>query len=180
MRRRLAAVVTLPAVVLAAQVGLASATPTTGETLGDQHADLSASITATNAHSLRADWRDAMSGMTAIMEPTPGIFSSSSTTDDWRVDDDPPSEVHVLIDEPGLQAGFWRALPGVTPALVRWAPPGRELIAVVRGQAHLQIEDGLELELSAGSVAALPAGARVTWQVSHDFLEFWVLVLEPQ
>ena len=120
-----------------------------------------------------------MSGKTAVMELTPGIFSSSSATDDWRLDDDPPGEVHLLIDEPDLQAGFWRALPGVTPDIVRWTPPGRELISVVRGQAHLQIEDGPELDLSAGSVAALPARARIAWQVSPDFVEFWVLVSQP-
>jgi uncharacterized cupin superfamily protein len=117
-----------------------------------------------------------MSGKTAVMELAPGIFSSSSATDDWRLDDDPPGEVHVLIDEPGIQAGFWRALPGVTPDTVRWTPPARELISVVRGEAHLQIAGGAELDLRVGGVAALPAGAQITWRVSPDFLEFWVLV----
>jgi uncharacterized cupin superfamily protein len=50
----------------------------------------------------------------------------------------------------------------------------------MRGKAHLQIEGGTELDLGVGSVAALPAGARITWRVTPDFLEFWVLVSQPQ
>jgi uncharacterized cupin superfamily protein len=110
------------------------------------------------------------------MELAPGIHYSISATDDWLADDDPPGEVHLLLDEPGLQAGFWRPVSGVTSDIVRWTPPAREVISVVRGQAHLQIEGGPELELGTGSVAALPEGERITWQVSPDYLEFWVLV----
>lgn len=126
-----------------------------------------------------AKWRDCghyVPGKTAVMELAPGIHSSSSATDDWLADDDPPGEVHLLVDEAGLQAGFWRPVPGVTPNLVHWKLPAREVISVVRGQAHLHIEGGPELDLGPGSVAALPAGAHITWQVSPDYLEFWVLV----
>ena len=109
------------------------------------------------------------------MERSANISSSSAETAEWLADDDPPGEVHILVDEPGLQAGFWRAVPGVTPDPVHWAPPGRELISVVRGHAHLDIAGGTELDLRAGGIAALPAGAEITWRVSPDFLEFWVL-----
>jgi polyvinyl alcohol dehydrogenase (cytochrome) len=80
MRRRVAAVITLSVVVLAAQVGLASAAPATGETLGNQHADLSASITATNAHSLRAAWFVRTAGPVSA---TPIFWRDSVLLSDW-------------------------------------------------------------------------------------------------
>ena len=114
------------------------------------------------------------------MESGPGIFSSSSATDDWRLDDYRPGEVHVLIDEPGIQVGSGgRRLVSLEDTM-QWAPPGRELISVLRGRGHLQIEGGPELDLRVGGVAALPAGAQITWRVSPDFLEFWLLVPSPQ
>jgi len=95
--------------------------------------------------------------------------------EDWQPDTDPPGEVSVLVDDGRVQAGFWRPAPGVTPDVVAWSPPTREIIVVLRGGVSIQVQDGPKLELSVGGVASLPAGAKATWRCTPDFVEFWVL-----
>jgi uncharacterized cupin superfamily protein len=109
------------------------------------------------------------------MELAPDIYFSAWADGDWQPDTDPPGEVRVLIEGDQTEAGFWRPAPGVTPEKVAWSPPAREVIVVLSGEASIEIEDGPTLELSAGSAASLPAGARATWRCSPDFVEFWVL-----
>jgi uncharacterized cupin superfamily protein len=67
----------------------------------------------------------------------------------------------------------------VTPDPVRWTLPAREAILVLKGGARIEIEGGPTLELSVGSIASLPEGARTAWQLTPDFTEFWVLDGRP-
>jgi uncharacterized cupin superfamily protein len=111
------------------------------------------------------------------MEAVPGVYVSSTQTDGWERDSDPPGEVHVLCEAADMEAGLWRPLEGVTPDPVHWTLPAREAILVLAGQARIEIEGGSTLELKPGSLASLPAGARTTWHVTADFKEFWVLTV---
>ena len=108
------------------------------------------------------------------MEIAPGVFVSDGS-DEWQPDDDPPGEVRFLLAEEGLQAGFWRSVPGVTPEPVRWTLPTREVILVLEGSARIEIEDGPTLELAAGDSASIPEGSVTTWHLEPGFKELWVL-----
>ena len=116
------------------------------------------------------------------MEAGPGAYSSSTLTESWERDSDPPGEVHALCADAGFEAGFWRPLAGLTPDPVGWTLPGREAILVLEGRARIEIEGGPTLELGPGAMASLPDGAVTTWHLTPDFKEFWVLcepVAEP-
>jgi uncharacterized cupin superfamily protein len=51
----------------------------------------------------------------------------------------------------------------------------REILLVVEGTARIEIKDGPALDLRAGDMATLPAGAETIWHVGVPFKEFWVL-----
>ena len=51
------------------------------------------------------------------------------------------------------------------PRSSRWA----------RCRARIEIEGAPVLELAAGDIASLPAGARTTWHLTTPFKEFWVI-----
>ena len=65
--------------------------------------------------------------------------------------------MHVLCDGDGIQSGLSRFTEVTEP--VTWTLPGRETILVLEGAARIEIEDGAVLELTAGDIASLPAGA---------------------
>ena len=53
------------------------------------------------------------------MEPHPGVFVSKTGTDEWEPDPEVPgSEVHVLVDADGVQAGLTRFLEADAPVPV--------------------------------------------------------------
>jgi hypothetical protein len=93
------------------------------------------------------------------MEPYPGVFVSTSSAEAWEPAPEVGGEMHVLCDGYGIQSGLSRFAEATQP--VRWALPGRETLLV--------------LELTAGDIASLPAGARTTWYLTTPFKEFWVI-----
>lgn len=109
------------------------------------------------------------------MEVSPGVFTSSVSAEEWEPDTDPPGEVHVLTSGPGVEAGLWRPVQGVTPEPVRWTLPAREVILILEGAAKIGIEGGPTLELKAGDMASMPEGAVTTWHLTPDFKELWVI-----
>ena len=112
------------------------------------------------------------------MEFGQDIYLSTITTEDWEPDDDPPGDVHVLVATDGLEAGFWRRSPSLTPDPVTWTVPTREVILVLRGSARIEMKGGPTLDPHEGSTASLPGGTMTTWHLSPDFMEFWVLAGE--
>jgi uncharacterized cupin superfamily protein len=56
-----------------------------------------------------------------------------------------------------------------------WTFLDREILLVVEGTARMEIKDGPTLDLRAGDIATLPAGAETIWHVGVPFKEFWVL-----
>ena len=107
------------------------------------------------------------------MEPQPGVFVSSLSTDAWEEDPDVGGLTHILCDEPGLQAGFNRY--DAAPGPVRWTPPQHETFMIIEGAARIEIAGGVTLYLEAGGVATVPAGTETTWHIAAPFREFWVL-----
>jgi uncharacterized cupin superfamily protein len=107
------------------------------------------------------------------MEAQPGVFVSSLSADAWEPDPDVGGLMHVLCDEPGLQAGFTRY--DAPPAPVHWTPPQHETFMILEGSARIEIAGGATLDLEAGGVATLPAGTETTWHITAPFREFWVL-----
>ena len=81
--------------------------------------------------------------------------------------------MHVLCDGEGIQSGLSRFTEVTGP--VQWTLPGRETFLVLEGAARIEIDDGQVLELTAGDIASLPAGARTTWYLTTPFKEFWVI-----
>jgi uncharacterized cupin superfamily protein len=107
------------------------------------------------------------------MEPYPGVFVSTSSAEAWESDPEVGGELHVLCDGDGVQSGLSRFTEVTEP--VTWTLPGRETLLVLEGAARIEIEDGPVLELTAGDIASLPAGARTTWHLTTPFKEFWVI-----
>jgi uncharacterized cupin superfamily protein len=107
------------------------------------------------------------------MEPYPGVFVSSLSAQAWEPDPEVGGEMHVLCSGHGVESGLSRFTEATEP--VRWTLPGRETLLVLEGAARIEIDDGPVLELTAGDIASLPAGARTTWYLTTPFREFWVI-----
>ena len=115
------------------------------------------------------------------MEPQPGVFVTSLSTDAWEADPDVGGLTHFLCELPDLQAGFTRY--DTAPAPIRWTPPQRETFMIIEGAARIEIAGGATLDLEAGGVASLPAGTATTWHITAPFREFWVMSgpsIEPE
>jgi uncharacterized cupin superfamily protein len=103
----------------------------------------------------------------------PGVFVSSLSANTWEPDLEVGGEMHVLCSSHGAESGLSRFTEPTDP--VRWTLPGRETILILEGAARIEIEDGPVLDLRAGDIASLPAGARTTWHLTTPFKEFWVI-----
>jgi uncharacterized cupin superfamily protein len=102
------------------------------------------------------------------------VFVSSVATEEFEADPDVPgTEQHVLFASTGLSSGMSRVTTDGDP--ITWTLPQREFLLVLEGTARIEIRDGPTLNLRAGDMATLPAGAETTWHVSVPFKEFWVL-----
>ena len=107
------------------------------------------------------------------MEPYPGVFVSSLSATAWEPDPEVGGEMHVLCGGHGAESGLSRFTESTEP--VRWTLPGRETLLVLEGAARIEIDGGPVLELTAGDMASLPAGASTTWYLTTPFREFWVI-----
>ena len=103
-----------------------------------------------------------------------GLFISRVTTEDFEPDPDVPgTEQHVLYAGADVSAGMSRVTADGDP--IMWTLPQREFLLVLEGAARVEVKDGPTLNLRAGDMATIPAGAQTTWHVSAPFKEFWVL-----
>jgi uncharacterized cupin superfamily protein len=108
------------------------------------------------------------------MEPHPGVFVTSATTDDRGPDPEVPgSTMHELVHADGLWAGLTRftEVNGSVP----WAPESREVAFVLEGSVRIELEDGASFEVGPGDLFSLPPGVATTWHISVPFKEVWVL-----
>ena len=107
------------------------------------------------------------------MEPHPGVFVSSVSADDWEPDPEVPgSDVHMIVDADGVQAGLSRFTSIDGPAT--WTPDKREVLHVLEGAVRIEITDGPTLDLKPGDIASLPPGQETTWHVTTPFTELWL------
>lgn len=113
------------------------------------------------------------------MEVHPGVFVSSTSTDDWLPDPEigGGAEEHVLVDRGSMRAGMSRFTEG-GPDDVNWVLPQTEVLLVLEGEVQIEIEGGPTLELKTGDMATLPKGAATHWVFKLPFKEMWVLVGE--
>ena len=81
--------------------------------------------------------------------------------------------MHVLCSLDGAESGLSRFTEPTEP--ITWTLPARETILILEGAARIEIDEGSVLELTAGDIASLPAGARTTWHLTTPFKEFWVI-----
>ena len=101
------------------------------------------------------------------------MFVSNVSAETWEPDPEVGGEMHVLCSGHGAESGLSRFTGTTDP--VRWTLPGRETILILEGTARIEIDEGPVLELAAGDIASLPAGARTTWHLTTPFKEFWVI-----
>ena len=105
------------------------------------------------------------------MEVHPGVFVSSTATDDWEPDPEVGGEMHILVREEGAFAGMNRYREH--PNGVAWMLPERETLLILEGSVRIEVADGPTLELRVGDMASLPKGAVTTWHVTAPFREMW-------
>ena len=107
------------------------------------------------------------------MKLYPDVFVSSVSAETWEPDPEVGGEMLVLCSGHGAESGLSRFTEPTDP--IRWTLPGSETILVLEGAARIEIDEGPVLELTAGDIASLPAGARTTWDLTTPFKEFWVI-----
>jgi quercetin dioxygenase-like cupin family protein len=111
------------------------------------------------------------------MEVHPGVFVSSTSTEEWRSDPEigGGAEEHVLVDTGGMRAGLSRFASDADPEPPPWVLPQTEILLVLEGRARIEIEEGPTLDLGPGDMASLPKGAATRWYLTLPFKEMWVL-----
>jgi uncharacterized cupin superfamily protein len=108
------------------------------------------------------------------MEPFPGVFVTSSSTDEWAPDPEVPgTEMHELVHADGLNAGMTRFTQGGEP--VTWTPEQREVALVLEGSVRIEFPDGCSVELGPGDYFSIAPGVETTWHMTTPFKEAWVL-----
>ncbi len=105
------------------------------------------------------------------MEIHPGVFVSSTSTEDWEPDPEVGGEMHVLVEDDTAFAGLSRFtdIDTVGP----WTAPQRETVLVLEGRARIDIAGGPSVELCAGDMASFPKGTTMTWHLTPPFREAW-------
>ncbi len=108
------------------------------------------------------------------MEPRPGLFVSSTSTDAWETDPDlPGSQMHQLVHADGVWSGLTRYTSVDGP--VTWTPETREVALVLEGSVRIETADGAALDLGVGDMFSLAPGVETTWHIIAPFKEMWVL-----
>ena len=104
-----------------------------------------------------------------------GVYVSRIDTADWEPDVEVGGSAHMLFEEGDAKVGLWRAEPGM-----REGPsdpielPARETVVVLEGTVTFGVVGGRTLELSAGDMASVPRGSRVTWDPSPGCKVIWI------
>ena len=108
------------------------------------------------------------------MEPHPGVFVTTTSTDDWVSDQEVPGSVmHELVHADGVHAGMTRYTDADEP--ITWTPERREVAIILEGSVRIEIADGGSFDLGVGSLFSIPPGLETTWHISTPFKEMWVL-----
>jgi uncharacterized cupin superfamily protein len=107
------------------------------------------------------------------------VRASALPDSDLEVDDldpaqvvsgDPEVRVLALHDSDALAVGVWQHSTGVSTDV-----EADEIFVVLAGRATVEVADGPTLEIEAGDVGLLPAGARTTWTVHETVRKVYVV-----
>ena len=106
-----------------------------------------------------------------------GVVVSNVSTDDWQSDPEigGGAEEHVLFDTGAMRAGLSRFGVDADAEPPPWVLPQTQVLLVLEGRAHIEIEGGPTLDLAPGDMATLPKGAVTHWHLTLPFKELWVL-----
>jgi uncharacterized cupin superfamily protein len=108
------------------------------------------------------------------VEPRPGLFVSTTSTDEWETDPElPGSQMHQLVHADGVWSGLTRYTSVDGP--VTWTPERREVALVLEGSVRIETADGGAMDLAVGDMFSLAPGVETTWHITTPFKEFWVL-----
>jgi len=108
------------------------------------------------------------------MQPAPGVFVTSSNTDEWEADPEVPgSQMHALVHADGVEAGLSRFTEVDGP--VTWTPEQREVAIILEGSVRIELASGETLDLGVGDLFSLPPGLETTWHMTTPFKEMFVL-----
>ena len=108
------------------------------------------------------------------MEPFPGVFVTSASTDEWEPDPEVPgTEMHQLVHADGIEAGMTRYTQPSGP--LPWTPDSREVALILEGSVRIEFKDGSSVELGPGDLFSIAPGVEMTWHITTPFKEAWVL-----
>jgi hypothetical protein len=85
------------------------------------------------------------------------------------VDGDPEVRHLGLHEDDALAIGIWQHSVGVSTDVET-----DELFVVLSGRATIQVDGGPTLQVAAGDVGLLPAGARTTWTIHETLRKVYV------
>lgn len=89
---------------------------------------------------------------------------------DQSVSGEPNTGTRALVDFDGLEVGIWEMTPGVMNDT-----EVEELFVVLSGSATIEFADGSPaIEVGAGDVARLAAGAETTWTVTETLRKIYL------
>jgi uncharacterized cupin superfamily protein len=86
----------------------------------------------------------------------------------------PPTWDLALGEVLDHQVGVWQVGPGTIRDV-----EADELFVVVRGRAHIQLDDATVLDVAPGTVCFLAKGTRTTWQVHETLRKVYVQFNQP-
>jgi hypothetical protein len=92
------------------------------------------------------------------VEIHPGVFVSSTATEDWRPDPEVGGELHVLVEDETAYAGMSRFGDVANPE--PWTLPERETLLILEGAARIEIEDGSDDHAAGWRPSFAPQGRR--------------------
>lgn len=103
-----------------------------------------------------------------------GVRVSKASDETWELDPDVGGQMKALYRAEGAEAGLSRfSEPLAEP--IRWTLPAKETFYVLEGAARVEISGGPTIEVGAGDMATIPAGAETTWHLTTPFEDFYVL-----
>lgn len=115
------------------------------------------------------------------MADTKTHYKSSAATDAYEpfamtiVEGEPDTHVHILRDTSNgdgqLVAGMWRA--GV--CTIDYHFDGDETIHMLSGEADVELDSGVTVELRPGDIVSFPKGAHSTWRILSPVEKFFVV-----
>jgi len=82
----------------------------------------------------------------------------------------PQVSVYDIVDSEAVAVGIWQHTAGISTDV-----EVNEIFVVLSGRATIEVSGGPTLEVCAGDVGVLAAGAETTWTVHEDLRKIYVI-----